>query len=170
MTQQTQAFRRVHYFSGMQLTAEDLAQEQEYHSGKRRLQNRLLLGMGIATGLECRWSKRQGLILEPGVAIDCMGREIVVPERQHMPVPDRKDRFYVGIIATERGVAPIPAPGSEDVMPSRIEEGFEVLLLDDTPCKGHASRPDGRWACCGGDHPVPLARLRWKKERLRVRP
>jgi hypothetical protein len=170
MTEPTQLFRRVHYFSGMQLTAEDLAREQEYHSGKRRLQNRLVLGMGIATGLQCRWSKRKGLILEPGVAIDCMGREIVVPERQHIPVPDRKGPFYLGIAAIDRGVSPIPLPGSEDVMPSRIEEGFEVMLLDDTPYEGHAVRPDGRRACCGGDHPVPLARLRWKKERLRVRP
>jgi hypothetical protein len=170
MTKPTQPFRRVHYFAGMQLTAEDLAQEQEYHSGKRRLQNRLLLGMGIATGLESRWSKRQGLILEPGVAIDCMGREIVVPERQHIPVPGRKGRFYLGITATERGVMPIPVPGSEDVIPSMIEEGFELSLLDDTPCDGHAHRSDGRWTCCGGDHPVHLARLRWKKERLRVRP
>jgi hypothetical protein len=170
MTQPLEPFRRVHYFEGQLLTAEDLAQEQAYHNGKRRLQNQLVLGMGIATGLACRWSERGGLILEPGVAIDCVGREIVVPERQHIDVPRREGRFYLAITATERGVMPIPAPGSEDVVPSMIEEGFEVLLLDANPRKGHVARPDGRWACCGGDHPVRLARLRWKKKGLRVKP
>jgi hypothetical protein len=169
MTHPSEPFRRVRYFNGKLLTAEDLAQEQAYHNGKRRLQNRLVLGMGIATGLACRWSKRKGLIVEPGVAIDCMGREIVVPERQHINVPCRDGRFYLGITATERGIMPIPVPGSEDVLPSMIEEGFELVLLDADPREDHVPRPDGRWACCGKDHPVPLARLRWKKERLRVR-
>jgi hypothetical protein len=168
MTQPIEPFRRVRYFAGRLITAEDLAAEQEYHSGKRRLQNRLLFGMGVAVGLECRWSERGGLILEPGVAIDCVGREIVVPEQQQIAVPSLEGRFCLAIAATERGIEPIPVPGSEDVVHSMIEEGFELLFVDSPPDDGHTARDDGRLVCCGEDHPVPLARLRWKEKGLRV--
>ena len=169
MTQPLELFRRVHYYSGRLLTADDFAAEQAYHRGKRRLQNQLLLGMGIATGLECRWSRRRGLMVEPGVAIDCLGREIVVPEPQRLDVPSLEGRFHLGIVATERGVMATPLPGSEDVVPSMIEEGFELLLLESPPGRGHKLRPDGRRHCCGATHPVPLARLRWKNGRLQVK-
>ena len=169
MTQPLELFRRVHYYVGQPLTADDLAAEQAYHRGKRHLQNRLLLGMGIAAGLECHWSRRRGLIVEPGVAIDCMGREIVVPEPQHVDVPGREGRLHLAVAATERGVMATPVPGSEDVVPAMIEEGFELLLLESPPGRGHKLRPDGRRHCCGEDHPVPLARLRWKKGRLQVK-
>ena len=127
-------------------------------------------GHGNATGLEeCHWSRRKGLIVKPGVAIDCMGREIVVPESQHVNVPGTEKRNHLAVAATERGVMTAPAPGSEDVVPSMIEEGFELLLLESPPGRGHKVRPDGRRQCCGEDHPEPLARLRWKKGRLRVK-
>ena len=169
MTQPLELFRRVHYYVGQPLTADDLAAEQAYHRGKRHLQNRLLLGMGIAAGLKCHWSRRRGLIVEPGVAIDCMGREIVVPESQQVDVPGREGRLHLAVAATERGVMARPVPGSEDVVPAMIEEGFELLLLESPPGRGHKLRPDGRRLCCGEDHPVPLARLRWKKGRLQVK-
>jgi hypothetical protein len=169
MTQPLEPFRRVHYYGGRLLTAEDFAAEQEYHRGKRRLQNQLLLGMGRAAGLECHWSRRKGLIVEPGVAIDCMGREIVVPAPQHVDVPSLEGRFHLAVAAAERGVMATPVPGSEDLVPAMIEEGFELLLLESPPGRGHKLRPDGRRRCCGEDHPVPLARLRWKMGRLRVK-
>ena len=135
MTQPLELFRRVHYSLGQALTADDLTAEQEYHRGKRRLQNRLLLGMGIATGLACRWSRRKGLVVEPGVAIDCRGHEIVMPERQQIHVSPRAGKFYLALAATEKGVMATPMPMSEELVPSRIEEGFELLLVDAPPCE-----------------------------------
>jgi len=43
--------RRVHYFTGKLLTAEDLAAEQTYHVEKARRHNRTLHGAGVAQGL-----------------------------------------------------------------------------------------------------------------------
>jgi len=43
--------RRVNYFAGRLLTAEDFRAEQEYHREKSRRHNRRLHGSGVASGL-----------------------------------------------------------------------------------------------------------------------
>src|SRR5690606_30391680 len=86
-------FRRNTYFNGKLLTERDLRAEQDYLVGKDRLHNSLLHGTGTVCGLkvtahpnpECR---DRFVVLEPGAALDCCGREIVVPERVLLPLLD----------------------------------------------------------------------------------
>lgn len=78
---------RNHYFVGKWLGERDFAGEQFYHIGKARRHNKNLHGYGTVCGLkvkehprpECR---RQYVVIEPGVAVDCCGREIVTPHEE----------------------------------------------------------------------------------------
>jgi hypothetical protein len=71
---------RNNYFYGKMLDVMHFQMEQAYFNRKRWLLNRLGLGAGVLCGLEvvvaddgqCIW-------LRPGVAIDPLGREIIVP-------------------------------------------------------------------------------------------
>lgn len=68
--------RRVRYFPGRLLTDEDLAAEQDYHRQMRYLVNRLH-GHGIASGLDVDIANKE-VRVSPGVAIDRLGRELVL--------------------------------------------------------------------------------------------
>jgi DNA-binding beta-propeller fold protein YncE len=78
-------FERNRYFDGKFLTERDFTAEQAYLTGKHRLHNTFLHGFGTVCGLKvsqhpnpaCR---HQFVVLSPGLAIDCCGNEIVVPE------------------------------------------------------------------------------------------
>ena len=70
--------RRVKFFSGMVLDAADLAAEQDYHREMRYLHNRLH-GYGTVSGLEVTVTRGR-VRVDPGLAIDGWGREIVLAE------------------------------------------------------------------------------------------
>lgn len=72
---------RNKYFYGKLLTERELTLEQGYMNRKRWLINRLGLGSGVLCGLEVELSADGTcLLVHPGVAIDPLGREIIVPE------------------------------------------------------------------------------------------
>jgi hypothetical protein len=72
---------RNHFFYGKLLTEKDLTLEQTYMNRKRWLLNRLGLGSGVLCGLEVQVSADgERLLIQPGVAVDPFGREIIVPE------------------------------------------------------------------------------------------
>lgn len=76
------AFERSNFFYGLLLDAERLQKDHAFFNGKRALLNRLTLGLGVVCGLDVRTvagPPRQWFI-DPGVAIDGMGREVVVAE------------------------------------------------------------------------------------------
>lgn len=86
--------RRVNFFNGMLLTADDLAVEQEYHRGMRHLHNRIH-GFGTVSGLEVTVSRGR-VRVDPGLAIDVCGREIVLTEPLTLrPEPPRNARSWV---------------------------------------------------------------------------
>jgi hypothetical protein len=71
---------RNRYYYGKLLDAYHLELEQSYGNSKRWLLNRLSLGAGVLCGLGVRLtSDRKHLRVQPGVAIDYWGREIIVP-------------------------------------------------------------------------------------------
>jgi hypothetical protein len=75
---------RIRYFTGRHMTARDFRDEQSYHRSFRHLHNRILHGWGIACGLDVRCHSRdecstKRVVVGCGLAIDCCGREIVVP-------------------------------------------------------------------------------------------
>ncbi len=73
---------RNRYYTGKLLDAMHLEMEQAYFNRKRWLLNRLLQGYGVVCGLEVVPVREQPgfAIVMPGVAIDGLGREIIVPE------------------------------------------------------------------------------------------
>ncbi|MEU8243904.1 hypothetical protein AB0C07_37090 [Actinoplanes missouriensis] len=83
---------RPRWFTGRFLTARDLTDEQEYHRYWRRLHNRLLHGWGTVCGLRVRPDDRPGYThdhvrVDPGIALDAYGREIVLDELARVPWP-----------------------------------------------------------------------------------
>ena len=74
------AVERNNYFCGKLMVERDFWCDQHYHMGKQRRHNKLAHGWGTLCGLkvaqhpkkECR---DKYIILLPGVALDCCGRE-----------------------------------------------------------------------------------------------
>lgn len=126
--------RRVHYFHGMLLSAEDLEAEQQYHREMRYLHNRLH-GFGIVSGLDVGVSRGK-VSVEPGLAIDPCGREIVLTTPLTLaPDPPREGRRWVrDLVITwhESPEDPVPSlvPGAEGTTePTRWVEQPQISLV-----------------------------------------
>jgi hypothetical protein len=166
-------FERTHFFTGKLLTAEDLSQEQQYQIGKRRLHNRMLHGWGLVSGLEVMISDGgESVRIEPGVAIDCEGNEIILPKPYEMKVTGENDSancLYAVVAYEERMVSAIDGSSNGDVAWDRIVECFAASLAGSNSNAGHRHQ-HGRWLSCGQRHPITLARLRravkgWRVDR-----
>ena len=171
-----EGFRRNNFFSGRLLTAADLQLEQTYFREKQRLHNRALHGFGIVSGLEVL-RRRDRLLITAGLALDCEGNEIVVPETQSHPLPQLKSDTSVFLIlhyretATNLTLSPAPDKSSE---PALIEEGYSLAFENSNPIQSHRHQR-GRWQSCGKPHGLVLARLRmtsgqWQLDRRLRRP
>jgi hypothetical protein len=82
-------FRRVRYFHGMLMTDSDFSEEQSYHNRKRKLLNRMLHGTGVVCGLKMKptgCGKSSKIIISPGLALDCAGNEIFIPDECELDV------------------------------------------------------------------------------------
>jgi hypothetical protein len=77
---------RNNYYYGKLMTAQDFFLEQNYFNEKRWLLNRMISGWGIVCGLDV--TSKEGLtnkvIISPGLAIDCYGREILITKEQEV--------------------------------------------------------------------------------------
>jgi len=71
--------QRNNYFYGKLLDVPHFQMEQDYLNRKRWLVNRLGLGEGVLCGLNVT-AKDGQVCISPGVAIDGLGHEIIVPE------------------------------------------------------------------------------------------
>lgn len=96
---------RIRYFTGRHMTARDFSDADAYHRSMRYLHNRVLHGWGIACGLEVTPHARPecGLVVQCGLAIDCCGREIVVPAAvaQRIPWDKVPDKEHVLVLCLE---------------------------------------------------------------------
>jgi len=83
-------FCRTNYFTGRLLTEQDFTGEQRYFRDKFRLHYRALHGCGVVCGLRVKphpYCPNLRLIVEPGIAIDECGYEIVVPSEVEIELP-----------------------------------------------------------------------------------
>ncbi len=71
-------FERNRYYAGKMLTTADFQAEQAYFNNKRRFINRLMCGSGIVCGFGVFSLDDLSVLIESGVAIDDLGREIVM--------------------------------------------------------------------------------------------
>ncbi|HEY5186814.1 MAG TPA: hypothetical protein VIM19_18375 [Actinomycetes bacterium] len=123
------AVERLNYRNGQRIVAADLRAEQSYHMGVRHWLNRTLFNPGIAKGLEVTPSptNKHAVLVSPGLAIDGLGRELIVPTQVELPVsgiPSSSDgvvygNYLVIEFREERG-APSGVECSRDSAPSRI--------------------------------------------------
>jgi hypothetical protein len=138
---------RMNYFPGRVLTADDLAAEQAQTRARLWLHNRVLHGVGIATGLEVT-AERNTLLVAPGVAIDALGREIVLTEQRSLDassvVHESHGRLQVVIAWAEEPADTVVGP--DGLVPGRFVERPHLLLAEHT--LGEAP-----------EHAVPLARV-----------
>jgi len=89
-----EAPRRNQYFYGKRMDVQHFRMEQDYGRHKQALLNRLTLGKGVACGLRVTLAEGN-ILVDPGVAIDGLGREIVVPIRSVID-PSRPDASCCG--------------------------------------------------------------------------
>ncbi len=71
-------FERNRYYSGKMLTSADFQAEQTYFNNKHRFTNSLMYGAGIVCGCGVFSLDDLSLLVESGVVIDGLGREIVM--------------------------------------------------------------------------------------------
>ncbi len=150
--------RRVRFFSGQLLTAEDFQLEQEYHRERSRLHNRLLHGWGVVDGFDVR-SRAGMIIVSPGLAFDPSGDEIILPHDTPLSVaPGSKGGPSLYVIARYAEVLtdPVASPGgtTDGTEFSRVVEGAVLELQDSVPRTPHAG--------------VAIARLLWRTTQWRV--
>jgi hypothetical protein len=72
---------RVHYFERQFLRTQDFADEQVYHLAMRRRHNIAHHTWGIVHGLQVV-PEEGNLFVQPGLAVDGYGRELILPEKQ----------------------------------------------------------------------------------------
>ena len=122
------SFTRNTYFNGKLLVERDFEAEQEYLVGKDRLHNSLLHGVGTVCGLkvqphpnhECQ---HQYVYVDPGMALDCCGRELIVPQKLLVPLEE--------LIAA--GEVAVDAEGTRDLFialcyAEALDERIPVIL------------------------------------------
>ncbi len=119
--------KRVHYFNGQLLTAADFQTEQDYHLAKERRINLRTGGPGVVSGLGVSIESDGGhVVVRPGVAIDRLGREIVLDTPQLFPLPDDAThacrRVFLQLSYTET----LTDPAGQETPSTRIEEGFKL--------------------------------------------
>jgi hypothetical protein len=134
------SLRRVNYFTGRLLTAEDFGAEQEYHREKSRLHNRRLHGSGVVRGLTASLTggtSRPAITVKPGVGIDPAGNELELDAERSLTIGVKARAFVVMLRYVERPVAPVPSLGTggdtDAAAYALIEEDIELALVPDDP-------------------------------------
>ena len=175
---------RVRYFDGQPLRKQDLVDEQAYHLAMRRRHNAGLHGWGIVHGLELAPAEEE-VFLEPGLALDGYGRELVVETRRLLPLHvDRNDLLDVWLLYDRRPAQPVSLQDPCSAAPPEyrwLEEPFLRLTpavdpvpaarrppevpAADNPFPPYRTPPDDP----GREWPVFLGRVRRVREKEAVR-
>lgn len=74
------ADKRLNYFTGQLLGESDFKDEQQYHADALMAHNRNVHTWGIAQGLHVEKSGKKNVTVSMGMAIDSLGRQIVVDQ------------------------------------------------------------------------------------------
>lgn len=95
--------KRLKYFTHQFLREQDFEAEQNYHIAMRRLHNRSVHGWGIVEGLVVRKKGDKAITIDPGVAIDGEGREIILTTQvtRDLSSFERNSHTYITIAYDE---------------------------------------------------------------------
>jgi hypothetical protein len=83
--------KKNRYFEGKRIKQVSFEVEQTYHIERRRLLNRTIHGWGVVCGLALRFpgaGNPPGLVVEPGMALDKAGRELVQNKEKSLLAED----------------------------------------------------------------------------------
>jgi hypothetical protein len=155
---------RNRYFQGKLLTDSDFVTEQEYFKQKGRRHNRYLHGWGVVYGFAVVIHGRK-LIVDPGMAIDCAGNELLLDSRVEFDTPNDAKEFFVVIEYFDKAIRPVPvvlgaeSPDSEGQEYSRIQEGCRIGFMNVDPVSDHNALGPGTPGC-GHKHPFSIASVR----------
>lgn len=97
------AMKRLNYFTHQFLREQDFKDEQAYHCAMRYQHNRALHGWGVVEGLEVRKAGEREITVEPGMAIDREGRELILPQPVSRDLGgfDRNSHTYITLVYGE---------------------------------------------------------------------
>ncbi|NJN18628.1 MAG: collagen-like protein [Oscillochloris sp.] len=130
------AFERNRYFDGKFLVTRDFVDEQQFFIGKHHLHNKMLHGYGTVCGLKVVQHpnpacQHQYVVLQPGMALDCCGRELIVADEIVVDIRQL-------IEATLREAGNFPPSGAGDIFLRLVYQECDreavPVLLDD--CEG----------------------------------
>gem|GEM_PF-520526 len=167
--------RRIKPVDGMAVTAGVWEEAHAYHRLHRRFHDRALHGPGIVVGLEVVASDPPdaSVYVLPGVAVDPLGRLIVVPEPVAFDFGSAHGQLRLLLIYDEGRPAP-EADEEEGPLYVRAQFGIEVGAdlspgavrpIGSSPARGGDSTPPPRVEKgAGGSDGVELARV-WRRDR-----
>ena len=137
---------RNRYFYGKLLSVNDFESEQRYMNDKRRLINRFMHGCGVVCGLNVISVGEDKISLEPGLALDFAGREIVVEQPVIVRLADLDGYMddvseegehyqYLCIEYAENEKDPVYgiASADEEICYNRTVEGYRIYLTRQEP-------------------------------------
>jgi DNA-binding beta-propeller fold protein YncE len=166
---------RNNYFTGKLLVERDFTDEQRYYLGKFRRHDQRLHGWGTVCGLKVKEHPNpacqvQYVVIEPGTAVDCCGREIVVQHEEYFDFvqtflnnwqvqngpssqPDTAEHtLQICVNYNECAVENVPAvfddcgSGGDSCRPNRIVDGYSFdVLIDPKPSPQHTSGVIVKW-------------------------
>jgi DNA-binding beta-propeller fold protein YncE len=171
---------RNNYFTGKLLVERDFTDEQRYMLGKLRRHNQRLHGWGTVCGLKVVPHPNPGcqdrfVVIQPGTAIDCCGREILVSHDEYFDFKtqflanwqkqkgpnsqpdDQPHRIQICVSYQECPTEDVPALfddcncSAASCQPNRILESYSFDVLIDPPA--HATDVPGvkvDWDCTVG--------------------
>lgn len=94
-----QFLERNRFFNGQRLFASDLQAVEEFNREMRWLHNQCLHQPGVGSGFATTGSKGdREVTIQPGYAIDALGREIVLGQTDVEPVPPVADDGFGGVV------------------------------------------------------------------------
>jgi hypothetical protein len=162
--------KRPRFFEGQILNSKDLDDMLKYVLEKRKRFNRYLYDAGIIDGLHLSITDEK-LTVQSGFALDCLGREIIVPQLIVLDLPKEKHPVFVVFRYKEIKTDPVPAISGSDeigeggtsqgVNYSRIQETFEFSYNINDPFQGH-NRSRCLWRACGKNHALLAGRIKFK--------
>jgi DNA-binding beta-propeller fold protein YncE len=170
---------RNNYFTGKLLVERDFTDEQRYVLGKLRRHNQRLHGWGAVCGLKVKphpTCPDRYVIIEPGTAIDCCGREILVGAEEYFgfeakflehwqkqngpnaqPDPIAPHKIQICVSYKECGTEDIPALFDDcncdatSCQPNRILESYCFdVLIDPKPTGADGQNIEVDWSCTIG--------------------
>ena len=175
---ESESLKRLRFFTGQVLTAESFELEQKYFREKLKRHNRTLHGFGIISGLKVVVEAGQ-IIVEPGLALDCEGNELVIRKAVFVPAVTCDWRSaYLQIDFAELYTDPVPTSSISLTTPtescdldmvsaSTITESCELIVSQENSNRGHRHLR-GRWLSCGQSHPLTIAKLKQDSQGWRV--